>query len=203
MNTVFDIRPVKDKLRKASKQYRQSLSKSEKQRLDRKIENKFLNMWQYRDARLILIYVSTEIEIDTKYIIETALKDGKKVAVPKCIDGTRNMDFYIIDGFSCLESGAFGVLEPIPEKCEKLEDFSGGVCVVPALMFDEFGYRLGFGKGYYDRFLANFSGQTLGMCYNACVKESLPHGKYDRRVEKLVTQSKIIITNKSKGGKTR
>lgn len=203
MNTVFDIRPVKDKLRKVSKQYRQSLSESEKQRLDRKIENKFLNMWQYRDSKLILIYVSTEIEIDTKYIIETALKDGKKVAVPKCIDGTRNMDFYIIDSFSCLENGAFGVLEPIPEKCEKLEDFSSGVCVVPALMFDEFGYRLGFGKGYYDRFLAKFSGQTLGMCYNACVKESLPHGKYDRRVEKLVTQSKIIITNKPKGGKTR
>lgn len=203
MSTVFDIRPVKDKLRKASREYRQSLPESEKQRLDRKIENKFLNMWQYREAELILIYVSTEIEVDTKYIIETALKDGKKVAVPKCIDGTRNMDFYIIDSFSCLEGGAFGVLEPVPEKCEKLEDFSNGVCIVPALMFDESGYRLGFGKGYYDRFLANFSGQTLGICYNACVKECLPHGKYDRQVEKIVTQSKIMITNEPKGGKTR
>lgn len=195
MSVVNDIRPIKTKLRQGAKQYRASLSREEKMRLDRKIETKFLNMWQYREAELILIYVSTEIEVDTIYIIETALKDGKRVAVPKCIDGTREMDFYLIDSLSCLESGAFSVLEPIPEKCEKLTDFSTGVCIVPALMFDKSGYRLGFGKGYYDRFLAKFSGQTLGMCYNACVKDKLPHGKYDKRVDKLVTQSGIIITN--------
>lgn len=203
MNKVNDIRPVKNKLRKAAKEYRTALSKSEKEKLDRKIENKFLNMWQYREANTLLIYVSTDIEVDTTYIIKTALNDGKKVAVPKCIDGTRNMEFYFIDGFSRLESGTFGVFEPKTEECEKLEDFSNGLCVVPALMFDKAGYRLGFGKGYYDRFLAKFSGQTLGLCYNACLKEALPHGKYDKRVEKLVTQSKIIITNEPKGGRTR
>lgn len=201
MNTANDIRPVKDKLRRLSKDYRLSLSKEEKARIDRKIENKFLNMWQYRDAECILLYVSTDIEVDTRYIIETALKDGKRVAVPKCVEGTRNMEFYLIDGFSCLESGMFSVLEPLAEKCERLEDFTGAVCIVPALMFDLSGYRLGFGKGYYDRFLAKFSGKTLGLCYNECVKESLPHGKYDRRVEKIVTQSKVIITNEPKGGR--
>ena len=72
MNTVNDIRPVKDKLRLLSRQYRLSLSKEEKARIDRKIANKFLNMWQYRESELILTYVSTEIEVDTRYIIETA-----------------------------------------------------------------------------------------------------------------------------------
>lgn len=199
---INDIRPVKNRLRNMAKEYRLSLPKSEKAVIDRKIENKFLNMWQYREAELIWIYVSTEIEVDTRYIIETALKDGKRVAVPKCINGTRDMDFYLIKSFSCLESGAFGVLEPKEELCERLEDYSSGVCIVPALMFDDSGYRLGFGKGYYDRFLAKFSGQTLGLCYNACLKDKLPHGKYDRRVEKIVTQSKIIITNQPKGGIT-
>ncbi len=204
MNTVNDIRPVKDKLRLLSRQYRLSLSKEEKARIDRKIANKFLNMWQYRESELILTYVSTEIEVDTRYIIETALKDGKRVAVPKCIEGTRNMDFYLIDGFSCLEKGMFSVLEPL-ESCRRLHDFTDkqAVCIVPALMFDLAGYRLGYGKGYYDRFLAKFSGKTLGLCYNECVKEGLPHGKYDRRVEKIVTQSRVIITNKPKGGRNR
>ena len=185
MNTVNDIRPVKDKLRLLSRQYRLSLSKEEKARIDRKIANKFLNMWQYRESELILTYVSTEIEVDTRYIIETALKDGKRVAVPKCIEGTRNMDFYLIDGFSCLEKGMFSVLEPL-ESCRRLHDFTDkqAVCIVPALMFDLAGYRLGYG-------------------YNECVKEGLPHGKYDRRVEKIVTHSRVIITNKPKGGRNR
>ena len=188
MNQVVDIRPLKNELRLASRQYRTSLSADEKERLDKKIQNKFLNMWQYREADVILIYVATAIEVETRLIIETALKDGKTVAVPRCVDGTREMEFYKISGYSQLEKHTFGVLEPKPDECEKLEDFSKGVCVVPAL------------GGYYDRFLSNFSGETVGLCYNECVKDRIPHGKYDRRVEKIITQNSVINT-KTEGGR--
>ena len=200
MNHVVDIRPLKNELRLASRQYRTGLSADEKERLDRKIQNKFLNMWQYREADVILIYVATAIEVETRLIIETALKDGKTVAVPRCVDGTREMEFYKISGYSQLEKHTFGVLEPKPDECEKLEDFSKGVCVVPALVFDRSGCRLGYGGGYYDRFLSNFSGETVGLCYNECVKDSIPHGKYDRRVEKIITQNSVINT-KTEGGR--
>lgn len=200
MNQINDIRPLKNELRLASRLYRQGLTDGEKERLDKKIQNKLLNMWQYRQTDVILIYVATDIEIDTRLIISTALKDGKTVAVPRCVEGTREMEFYIIDGFSCLEKRTFGVLEPVPGQCERLDDFSSGLCIVPALVFDRSGYRLGYGGGYYDRFLSKFGGETVGLCYNECVKDSLPHGKYDRRVDKLITQSSVINTLQ-KGGR--
>ncbi len=197
---VNDIRPLKNKIREKCKKLRTEMTASQKERLDRKITAKLLNMWQYRDAEIVFTYVSTDIEVDTREIIKRALLDGKTVAVPKCVDGTRLMDFYVIKSFSDLESGAFGVLEPISDKCEKITDFSKGLCIVPALAFDRAGYRLGYGKGYYDRFLSNFCGETLGLCYNACTQETLPHGKYDKRVDKIITQSNIIFTNGMKGG---
>lgn len=199
MNRINDIRPLKAELRNESKLFRQGLDPDEKARFDKKIQNKFLNMWQYRESDVILIYVATEIEVETRLIIETAWRDKKTVAVPRCIDGTREMDFYIITGYSQLERHTFGVLEPKPSECEKLEDFSRGLCVVPALVFDRNGYRLGYGGGYYDRFLSRFGGETVGLCYRECLKDSIPHGRFDRRTEKLITQNAVFVTNQKAG----
>lgn len=198
-----DIRPLKQKLRAESKLYRNELSSNEKAELDSKISDRLFNTWQYKSCEVLLTYVSTEIEVDTREIISRALADGKRVAVPRCIDNTRLMDFYFIKDFDDLESGYMGVLEPIPEKCEKMTDFSEGLCIVPALMFDLYGYRLGYGKGYYDRFLSNFCGETLGICYNRCVREKLPHGKFDKCVEGIITQSRIITVKNAKGGSAK
>lgn len=198
-----DIRPLKQKLRAESKLYRNELSSNEKAELDSKISDRLSNTWQYKGCEVLLTYVSTEIEVDTREIISRALADGKRVAVPRCIDNTRLMDFYFIKDFDDLESGYMGVLEPIPEKCEKMTDFSKGLCIVPALMFDLYGYRLGYGKGYYDRFLSNFCGETLGLCYNRCVREKLPHGKFDKCVERIITQSRIITVKNAKGGSAK
>lgn len=198
-----DIRPLKQKLRAESKLYRNELSSNEKAELDSKISDRLFNTWQYKSCEVLLTYVSTEIEVDTREIISRALADGKRVAVPRCIDNTRLMDFYFIKDFDYLESGYMGVLEPIPEKCEKMTDFSKGLCIVPALMFDLYGYRLGYGKGYYDRFLSNFCGETLGICYNRCVREKLPHGKFDKCVERIITQSRIITVKNAKGGSAK
>ncbi len=198
-----DIRPLKQKLRAESKLYRNELSSNEKAELDSKISDHLFNTWQYKSCEVLLTYVSTEIEVDTREIISRALADGKRVAVPRCIDNTRLMDFYFIKDFDDLEGGYMGVLEPIPEKCEKMTDFSKGLCIVPALMFDLYGYRLGYGKGYYDRFLSNFCGETLGICYNRCVREKLPHGKFDKCVEIIITQSRIITVKNAKGGSAK
>ena len=198
-----DIRPLKQKLRAESKLYRNELSSNEKAELDSKISDRLFNTWQYKGCEVLLTYVSTEIEVDTREIISRALADGKRVAVPRCIDNTRLMDFYFIKDFDDLESGYMGVLEPIPEKCEKMTDFSKGLCIVPALMFDLYGYRLGYGKGYYDRFLSNFCGETLGICYNRCGREKLPHGKFDKCVERIITQSRIITVKNAKGGSAK
>ena len=185
---INDIRPEKAALRNAAIEWRKSLSRSEKQRMDFKIQSKVMNLWKFREVSTVLLYCAKPVEIDTKLLIERASALGKTVAVPRCVPGTREMDFYVITSFDDLEAGAFGVLEPIPEKCRKLTDFTSSVCIVPALVYDKQGFRLGYGKGYYDRFLSGYKGNCIGLAYSDWVKESLPHGKFDRKVDIIVTE---------------
>ncbi len=184
---VKDIRPIKSQLREKYKQMRRDMPPESKASKDRQIADRIFRLWQYRENTTLLTYVSTDIEVDTKAIIKRALEDGKKVAVPRCVPGTRLMEFYYIDGLDDLEPGAFGVLEPIPDPTKLMTDFSNGICLVPAFSYDWNGFRLGYGKGYYDRFLSNFEGNMIGVCYSECVRPTLPHGRYDRAVELLVT----------------
>lgn len=185
---INDIRPEKAALRNAAIEWRKSLSRSEKQRMDFKIQSKVMNLWKFREVSTVLLYCAKPVEIDTKLLIERATALGKTVAVPRCVPGTREMDFYVITSFDDLEKGAFGVLEPIPEKCRKLNDFTSSVCIVPALVYDKQGFRLGYGKGYYDRFLSGYKGNCIGLAYSDWVKDSLPHGKFDRKVDIIVTE---------------
>ena len=184
---VKDIRPIKSQLRDKYKQMRRDLTPEEKAEKDANVSARVFRLWQYRENDILLTYVSTDIEVDTRRIIERALADGKKVAVPRCVPGTRSMEFYFIDGFDDLEPGAFGVLEPRPNEAKRVTDFSKGICLVPAFSYDWNGFRLGYGKGYYDRFLSGFGGNMIGICYSECIRPHLPHGRYDRAVELLVT----------------
>jgi len=182
----LDIRAEKKKLRDEFKKHRREMPKSEKASRDFEILNRIIALSEYKEAKMLLTYVSTDIEVDTKALIEGALLDGKAVLVPKCVDGKIDMKFHKITSFSDLKPGAFGVLEP--ENCEEVNEFHDAVCILPGLGFDLQGYRLGYGKGYYDRFLANFKGKNIGVCYNICLKTLLPHGKYDKMVDVLVTE---------------
>ncbi|HIZ19522.1 MAG TPA: 5-formyltetrahydrofolate cyclo-ligase [Firmicutes bacterium] len=184
---VGDIRPIKASLREHYKTLRRQMKPEQKAQRDRQIAARVRGLWQYKRCHQLLTYVSTAIEVDTLAIIRRALADGKQVAVPRCVPGTRDMEFYYISGLEDLEPGSFGVLEPRPESCRKATDFTSGLCLVPALCYDWRGYRLGYGKGYYDRFLAGFGGHMIGICYSDCVRRRLPHGRYDRPVELLVT----------------
>ena len=185
---MINLKHEKERLRSECRNIRLSFSERQKKQYDREIFKRVVSLYQYRDASLLLTYVSKDIEADTFMLIEKALSDGKQVAVPKCIAGTRNMDFYFITGTDCLEKSTFGVLEPRTDICRRVESFAGSFCIVPGLSFDVRGYRLGYGKGYYDRFLAGYDGSTAGLCYSDCVKWKLPNGKYDEHVDILVTE---------------
>lgn len=188
----FDIREYKSQLRSKYKKLRTDMSAEEKAALDSRIAARFLGTKLYKDCQVLLTYVSTPIEVDTINIIQTAIRDGKTVAVPRCVDGTRDMIFYIISSLDDLESGAFSVLEPVPQKCKALTEFDGAVCIVPALAYDMEGYRLGYGKGYYDRFLSAHRGMTnVGIEYCSCTVQKLYRGKFDVAAEYLVTEKYV------------
>ena len=192
---IKNIREYKIKLREKFKAIRLNYSPEQKAKLDNDIIERLMRTYQYKNASTILCYVSTPLEVDTHLLIKKALEDGKRVAVPKCKPETTTMDFYLINSFDDLEKGTFGVLEPIPSRCEIYEG-NGGICIVPGLCFDYAGYRLGYGKGYYDRFLTNYSQTKIGICYNDCVQQRLFHGRYDVPVDLLITEKYLRITNR-------
>lgn len=192
--SMIDIRPIKSELREKYRGLRQSMPQEIKDQKDIAIATLVRRLWQYQRNNILLIYVSTSIEVDTIRIINQALADGKRVAVPRCVPDTRNMEFYYIDSVDELQPGMFGVLEPQPNPERLYQEKDGGLCIVPAFSYDWRGYRLGYGKGYYDRFLSRFEGNMVGICYSECVQRSLPHGRFDRPVELLVTESYLRRT---------
>ena len=134
--------------------------------------------------------MSTPIEVSTIKIIEEAFKDGKKVAVPRCIKDTRDMEFHYINSINELSAGTFSVLEP-PADFPIVEDFTGCLMIVPGMQFDMKGYRIGYGKGYYDRYMSKFTGISVGICYSDELKSFMYHGKYDKPVDIIVTDKRI------------
>ncbi len=192
MEKIVDIRPIKKQMRSSCKEARRSMDKTLKASSDKKIQNKLLNLFAVREADVVLTYVSTPIEVKTLDFITALLEQGKSVAVPKCLNDKGDMDFFLINSLDDLEDGFFGVREPNPEASKRAIPTENSVCVVPAFLFDEKGYRLGYGKGYYDRFLSKFEGKTVGICYEENIRDSLMHGKYDRPVALIVTEKRIV-----------
>ncbi|WP_368234244.1 5-formyltetrahydrofolate cyclo-ligase [Anaerotruncus rubiinfantis] len=187
-----DIRPLKQKLRREIKQWRREMPSEQKKLADGRILGRVTGLREYAECHTLLTYVSLPIEVDTIALILRALAEGKRVAVPRCVEGTREMEFYLIDSLSQLSPQAFGVLEPVREKCERLTDFSGSVCIVPALAYDLSGYRLGYGAGYYDRFLSQYPHPKIGVVYAENVKKALWHGRYDLPVGLIATDWGLI-----------
>lgn len=191
-----DIRPYKNELRTKYRAYRRRISGGQKNHFDNGIFLSLIKSRMYHEADTILVYVSLPDEIDTFRIIEKALSDGKRVAVPYCVPGTRIMEFYYIESVDELTPGSFGVPEPAPLPGKRFEGSDGSVlCIVPAFCFDREGYRLGYGKGYYDRFLSRFESKTAGLCYDSCIEKTVPHGKFDRKVSYLITPKFILKTD--------
>lgn len=187
-----NLREIKNSLRVKYKSARGAVSADKKAKLDAAIREAVFAWEKYNDADLLLSYVSVDSEADTREIISSALKSGKKVAVPRCVPGTRKMEFYYIDSLSSLSPASYGLLEPEPCEDRKLSENTRGLCFVPGLSFDASGGRLGYGGGYYDRFLANYKGDAAGICYSELLaRELLPSAANDVKVPYVITENGI------------
>lgn len=185
---------IKSELRRFYRAKRKSLA--DKILKDRQICESFLNSRLYIDAETILCYAALQDEINVDFIIENALKDGKKVAVPLCTDLNGNMEFYYVNSLSELCEGTYGIREPNPDESEKVDDYSGCICLVPGLSFDKRGHRLGYGKGYYDKFIKKFIIISVGLCYNDLLSDELPAEKHDEAVDFIITENEITCLNR-------
>lgn len=140
----------------------------------------------YQNASCVLLYAAKGEEIDLSAVAADAWATGKTVAYPRCLDKSGDMAFFVVDSPTRLVKGSFGIPEP-SEDCLPWQMTVDALCIVPALAADAFGNRLGYGKGYYDRFLADFKGTSICAVYNCGVAESLPADDGDLPVAYIAT----------------
>ena len=185
---LINVKDEKRRLRKRYRKLRENCPAELKAKLDKALTAQVLSLDEFKSCDTLFVFISSPIECDTSEIISEAFRQGKRVAVPRCIDKFGKMDFYYIKSTADLSPGSFSLMEPDPEKCLKVTDFTKGLCIVPGLCFDYEGYRVGFGKGYYDRFLNAFRGTTVGICYSRYTEKQLPRVEHDRHTDILVTE---------------
>lgn len=182
------VRACKNTLRKKYKAIRNNIGECKRKEYSQKIAEELLHSEFYQNENILLAYASIGDEVETYSIINHALQNGKKVALPYCIPNTSNMEFYYISSISDLKRGSFGVPEPDPVTCEKYKG-DKALVLVPALAFDRNGFRMGYGKGYYDRFLSNFTGTKVGLCYSECISRCIFRNWYDEQVDYIITDN--------------
>lgn len=162
------------------------------------IAEKIFSSMSYRYCKDILLYCPKGDEVDTGEIFKKAISDGKNVYFPKTFENGI-MRFYKVSSQKELIKAKFGLFEPDGLSPEYSNSHSPALCIVPGICFDRNGNRVGYGKGYYDRFLSSFNGISAGITYSDCVlTEKIPVEKrYDKPVDIIFSESEVIIV----GGK--
>ena len=195
-----EIKNLKNDLRAQYLQKRSLIAPEQKKEMDKKIAAYFTGSVSFRHADIILIYYSMPDETGTLDIIDSAFASGKLVACPVSDKITNKLSFRLINSRDDLDEGAYGIMEP-KESCPDYYEFLAGqgdrnmlsVCISPGVVFDKAGYRIGYGKGYYDRFLAKFNGSKIGLCYSSCLIDKIPRGKYDIKNDVVITEKGIFV----------
>jgi 5-formyltetrahydrofolate cyclo-ligase len=158
------------------------------------IVQKVLQTPEYDEADNILLYADYCHEVGTVKIFEDALRRGKRVYYPKCDALTNTMEFYRISYITQLEKGYKGIMEPreVETLRYRLNRKEDTLIIVPGVAFDISGYRLGYGKGFYDRFLMNKRQiSTMALAFSDQIIDELPHDTYDIKMDKIVTEEII------------
>lgn len=190
-----EIRARKNEIRTQYRACREALSREERTARDLRICELFLSSITYRYAKVLLMYAPLDDEIDVMPIAERAWADGKNVAFPRCRKEDCTMEYHVVQSTDELIAGAYGIREPqdsapVWSAAEgTAEDHP--VCLIPGLVFDRAGYRVGYGKGYYDRYLSTFPGVRVGIVYADCVLGEIPRGRFDLAVDVLVTDKGV------------
>ncbi len=182
----------KKEMRKKYLGLRKQMPKEELSLKSKQILSALLSLDAIKNAKTVMLYISYNQEVDTHPLIN-ALKDaGKNVCAPLCDTNSCEMTAYYIDGLSSLVSGAYGILEPKPEKKANEEDID---CVlVPGCVFGRNFARIGYGKGYYDRFLPKAKNAVkIGLCYDFCLVDSVKADRYDAYVDIIVTEKEVLV----------
>lgn len=198
------IKKEKDDLRREYSNKRKNMDRAERERRDAALCRAAAGLVSFRFAEYVMLYAAMDGEIDVSGIAEAAWAAGKKVAFPRCDKETHTMKYHIVSSLDELSVDTYGILEP-PESAPVFDPESGtgsSVCFVPGLLYDRAGYRLGYGKGFYDRYLSRYSGCTIGVVYSDYIVPSVPRGRFDVTVDALLTEKGVKTVRAETGGRS-
>lgn len=158
------------------------------------ITETILNLSEVKESNVIGIYMSFSSEVDTKDLIEQLLMLGKSIAVPRLYNNLK-MDFYKINSVNDLKNkNTLGIFEPENDEENKVSKDDIDLMIIPGICFDLEKNRVGFGKGYYDRYLENTNIKKVAICFEEQVLtgDTIAVNKYDIKMDKIVTNKRII-----------
>ena len=178
-------------LRQAVRAQLATLTPQELQESDRALFSAFLSLPQVREAQtLFLFWGIPGREPETQMLVRTLTAQGKQVGLPRMLPG-HQMEVRLYQPELPLVQAPFGIWEP-PEAAPLLERDAIHLALVPAVCYDRAGYRLGFGGGYYDRWLSGFGRFTVGLCRDCVLQTQVPRESHDRRVDLLLTETQRL-----------
>lgn len=188
---------TKNSIRKEKLLLRGHLSQEERKCKDDAICKKVLELSCVNDADTVLCYASYQSEVSTDMLIRSFLQTKKRIFLPR-VNG-EEMDFYQIEKMQDLVEGYRGIPEPskdctvtyIPDKTEK------AVMIMPGCAFSRKGFRIGYGKGYYDRYLDKYDMvERVALCYSLQLSEDIEPDVHDRKATCLITEDEIIVCSR-------
>ncbi len=193
---------LKSSLRKETLAKRDSIPTPVRKVKDSSILEKLLALDKFRESQVVLFYASFRSEVNTTDLIKKALNLGKRVLLPRVDEEETALKIYEIKSIDDVAPGYMGIPEPgaLEENARGLEGV--GLVIMPGAAFDPRGYRLGYGRGYYDRLLSEeaLRPALAALAYEEQVLESVPAETHDVRVDIIVTDRKIIYCSGSDNG---
>lgn len=169
-----------------------NLPAEERKRIEVKLKEQLLSSSLWSGAETIGITMAQGFEWSTKPIIEAAWEQNKTLCVPKCYPKENRLDFFELKSFDQLEVVYYNLLEPKPEMTKGIKKKSIDLLVVPGVVFDRNGYRIGFGGGYYDRFLKDYPNTSVSLCSSFQLVDHVPTEDFDIAVNYLITEDEMI-----------
>lgn len=192
--TRIDVAAEKERLRRRILHLREQQSPREVETKSLKITETLTQLPEYRKARVIASYVDKGNEVQTRPLIRKALASRKKVLVPIVNKERRNLDFSEIKSLDELVPGAFDIPEPKPDLRRLTDLETMEVVLVPGIAWDFDGYRVGWGKGYFDTVLKRLPDKSLavGLAFDLQVVDRVPRAQFDLPVDMVVTETKVV-----------
>lgn len=185
---------MKKALREKSREKRKAISANLRAEKSKKIRELLESTKEFKDAKKILLYISTEEEVHTHELTKDSINSDKKVYVPK-VTGSQLAVCPIL-AWDELKPGTHGVLEPCsvldPANPEEID-----LIIVPGIAFDQYGHRIGYGKGFYDSLLSLTKGVKIGLAFKEQITEKIPFEDHDIPVDFIITDEKIIKPSKN------